>query len=226
MKYECAFCGKKYTRKRNYEEHHLFCKEVVRSKRIADIDEQNIKEAIPSTKEMYSIMKKVLLKYEKLEKEVLQLRNHIQKQEKVNIQDWLILHRNSPSLVDSNQFAKEIQFTEEDLHISLKDGYAISIIEHIKLYSVEENVNIPFISFPQKQNQLYMYCKSSDSASSSGTWKLCNSYKDIQHIIEIFHNKLLALLLRWKEKHEEKGKKRFPLFSTSYSRRYEKYSRT
>ena len=79
----CNYCAKQYVRKRSYHEHVVFCKEINKSKYLKHVDkmEEVDEEEIPSNKEMYIVMKKLLYQYQKQEKEIKQLKKKLNAKE-------------------------------------------------------------------------------------------------------------------------------------------------
>lgn len=206
MKFECSFCGKKYTRKTSYTQHHLFCGEVRKSKRVLEADFEDAEEP-PSIQDMYNVVKNVLVKYDRLEKEVSRLREIIRKQNNVDISDWLCRHRIFDYIPDFMEYIKAIQLNEDEhLQISLRDGYANCIIDYFSHFDTSTQHDLPCISFTQKKHNVYLFSKEKKE------WIIMSSYKDFIPVIEILHKKLLGLLLIWKEKHKEKGENDFHYF--------------
>lgn len=206
MKFECSFCGKKYTRKTSYTQHHVFCGEVRKSKRVLEADFEDAEEP-PSIQDMYNVVKNVLIKYDRLEKEVSRLREIIRKQNNVDISDWLRRHRIFDYIPDFMEYIKAIQFNEDEhLQISLREGYANCIIEYFATWDTSTQHDLPCISFTQKKQNVYLFSKEKKE------WIIMSSYKDFIPVIEILHKKLLELLLVWKEKHKEKGEHDFTYF--------------
>ena len=206
MKFECSFCGKKYTRKTSYTQHHLFCREVRKSKRVLDADMED-NEDPPSVQDMYKVMKNILVKYDRLESEVKRLREIVRKQRKVDISDWLRRHRTFDYIPDFMEYIKTITFNEDEhLQIALREGYATCIMDYFSTWNTSTQHDLPCISFPQKKENAYLYSK------ESKTWIIMSSYKDFIPVVEILHKKLLELLLIWKEKHKERGEHDFHYF--------------
>ena len=79
----CNYCAKQYIRKRSYHEHVAICKEINKSKYLKRVDEMEEieEEEIPSNKEMYNIMKKLLYQYQKQQNEIMQLRKKLNTKE-------------------------------------------------------------------------------------------------------------------------------------------------
>jgi len=87
--YECGFCNKNYKIKKSYEKHFMLCSIINKSvtERKAENEEY---ENIPSMREMYNMIQILILKNDKLEKQVEKMYTWIHKnKKKINVIDWL-----------------------------------------------------------------------------------------------------------------------------------------
>ena len=159
---KCKYCGKLYKKEAGHYLYHLStCKKK----------DNNSKEVIPSQKEMWHIIKKLIKQNNLQQKKIEELENRVQKDvKKINMIEWLNANeKSSPNFED--WIKTNIQITIDDLKYIFQTDFGRGLIQilHNNIF----NKNIPFKAFSHKNKELYVYNKS--------TWKRVTNY-DIKKI--------------------------------------------
>ena len=159
---KCKYCGKPYKREAGHYLYHLStCKKK----------DNNSKEVIPSQKEMWHIIKKLIKQNNLQQKKIEELENRVQKDvKKINMIEWLNANeKSSPNFED--WIKTNIHITIDDLKYIFQTDFGRGLIQilHNNIF----NKNIPFKAFSHKNKELYVYNKS--------TWKRVTNY-DIKKI--------------------------------------------
>lgn len=217
MNYECNTCGKIYKRESHYVSHRVFCEEMFKSRQ----DTMNQME-LPSSQVMYSVMHQLLLKVDRLQKEVETLRKQVKSQTKTNIVDYL----NANTKVTTQELAylfndkdgiqrrNIFKFNDEKRDI-LKDilmdsSYDECVVRMIRYLFKEENKTThPVQAFTTHNNAVYIYDIDNEK------WRPM-SKADIIQFTNYCHSYVLNLFKEWKDSKAENIKNDNWFYSNMY----------
>ena len=188
--HRCKICGKGYKKLKSFQEHRALCEAIkfARTDLITD-------ETIPSSREMWLVLKQLLIKNEKLEKKVTDLTKLLNKEKKkISMIDWL----NKNKILNSNyeHWIKNIKTEQEELNILFDKGFIEGISHAIVNNLPDKETNI-ITAFEQKPNKLYIYDKD--------VWRELNN-KDLENIIDKFHLYIQKEFEIYNKKNSEKFK--------------------
>ena len=217
MNYECNTCGKKYKRESQFTSHRMFCEEMFKSRQ-----EAINKMEIPSSQVMYSVMQQVLIKVDRLQKEVETLRKQVKSQTKTNIVDYLNANTkvNTPELTylfndkEGIQRRNIFKFSDDKRQI-LKDmlienSYDECVKRMIRYLFKEENrATIPVQAFTSHGNAVYIYDMELNKWSP-----ISNSH--ILQFSNYCHSYVLNLFKEWKDGKTENIKNDNWFYSNMY----------
>lgn len=154
--YECGFCSKNYKIKKAYDKHYLLCSII--NKSVSERKNENdLSENIPSVREMYNIIQILIVKNDRLERQVEKMSSWIHNnKKKVNVIEWL--NENIVPSIEYNSWVDSIEINEDDMNRVTNYGFIEGIHQIIKrilrLDSTcdhsPENMNIPIKAFEQK----------------------------------------------------------------------------
>lgn len=166
--YECNFCKKTYRQKFSYDQHKLCCEFFYKSKREQDYEIEDADEKIPSQRDMYRLMKNMMMRIDKLEQENSKLKQN--QRTTVNVLDWLNKSPNQPNITFFDWMKEkilpkvhtylEIVFTED-----LITGI-IQVIEDAIASSLTDE--IPLRIFENRNNIFYIY--KNEKSENKNTW--------------------------------------------------------
>ena len=184
--YHCDYCNKEYRLQTSYNNHVAFCEFSHKSMRDQE-DDLELYDTIPTQKEMFVLLRKLVCRVTKLEKENTKLRHFVSKEnKKIDILEWL------------NQNKKlDISFREWILGLNYQDCVAVVFEKDMTaaiLQALEDgyekyiqNVDcIPIRVFLQKKNLFYIYNKE-HSTDVSPSWYVLSDeilYKWINYIVQ------------------------------------------
>jgi len=157
----CIYCGKSYKAKTNLDKHIILCELLERSKKNKGLDNDE-DEYIPSPEKMFSMLKELATKFNKLEEKYNDLKKDVvKKNKKINAIEWL--NTNVHPEFKFDYLIEHIKITEED---DVKYLYKNSVIDTIN-YIFSKNIynstehKYPIMAFIQKPNMFYIYDASS-----------------------------------------------------------------
>ena len=157
-KYTCNHCLRGYKEKFNYDRHIGFCEFLHKSVKERE-NEIDAFETTPSVTELFSFVKELVVRIDKLEKENAQLKHIVTiSKRKLGFTDWLN-HHNKPC-VTFTKWLSEIPY-----HIYLNDIFNNDLISGIVLSLQHKNTGVgyPIYAFVEKQNCFYIYDEVLDS---------------------------------------------------------------
>tara|TARA_A100001015_G_scaffold320082_1_gene445190 strand:+ start:2623 stop:3339 length:717 start_codon:yes stop_codon:yes gene_type:complete len=174
---KCGNCGKQYKSNHHYKNHILICK--INKKELNNIS------ALPTRKEMWYIIQKLVKEDEIKTKKIKALEDIVYKDVKnLNIVDWL--NENDKGIDIELWLKNEINVTLEHLKLIFSSDYENGI-SSILSDNIIKNKNNPFRAFNHKIKQLYIYEKNN--------WKKCQK----SDLLNIFDRIRLNILKRSKE---------------------------
>ena len=154
--YECGFCNKTYKIKKAYEKHFLLCSVI--NKSVSERKSENeSSENIPSLREMYNIIQILIMKNDKLERQVEKMSSWIHNnKKKINVIDWL--NENMIPSIDYNNWVDSIEINQDDMDCVTNHNFIEGINQIIKrilcidinIQTHPENINLPLKAFEQK----------------------------------------------------------------------------
>jgi hypothetical protein len=172
-------------------------KKDVKEKEYFDDDNiQDLKNGIPSRRQLYELLQVMVNKYTVLENEMREVKKYIERtKKKINVIDWLNENMHPP--IDYLGWKDNmLQITQADLEYVFKYKYARGVSLILKKYlPLENSENHPLCCFKQKSNVFYKY--------DGNHWTLLNQ----THIIGLLTNintKLTREFYKWKEDNQEK----------------------
>lgn len=190
----CTYCYRSYKKKDNYDKHVHCCEFFYRSRR----EHSDIAyEPIPTQRELYQLVKELAYKCDKLQKKVDKLESTNTNKQRKHIADYL--QEQTPQIT-AFQWAQQIEITQQHLEVIFEhsqiEGIALSIRDHIHIASL-----VPFCSFSQKPNTIYIYNTNSDDQEDTTPQWHAMSNKEMDKIISIISYKILRAFMEWQQKH-------------------------
>lgn len=193
MSIYCKYCSHHWKVKKEYDKHLGCCEYFYNLRRnpAPQMDDNGTK--IPSHKDLFRYVQELSMKCEKMEKEIIKLKNNMNTKQKRVISEWLNQSIHIPTIT-FEEWAKNIIVSESQLKIVFKkdlaDGIKDAISYHLKLNKTE----IPIRAFIQKPNTFYIYTKgiwSNGEQTEEPKWKIMTAYE-----FENFSIMLSQLFLR------------------------------
>ena len=192
--FTCKYCYRNYAKKENHDKHIQCCEFFNRIRREHDND-MDCYENLPSQREMYILVRELMFKCDKLEKEFTKMKtNTITKQRKL-ISDWLQQPKNTP-VMNFIDWSRSIQVNQQHLDVVFQDDLTEGIKECIKTtYDENKHHIIPIRAFIQKPNVLYFY-HNSDEKPTHYSWKIMTC-DDVEKFISILSYKFLQEYMKF-----------------------------
>ena len=189
--YNCDYCNKKYTRKSDYDRHHLLCKELYYSK----MDDEEITD-LPSQKQMYKIIRELVFKCNKMEERMNEMQKWVKKnKKKINVIEWLNVNVIPTS--NFSEFMEKLNIHTGYIEYLIENSFAntVSLIFEDFLKKDSETKN-PIYSFVQNVNIFYIY-------NEKGVWTELTKDELIK-ILNRIHHRLSNKIVEWKKINEKK----------------------
>ena len=176
---KCSFCNKDYKRATALRKHLLIC-EIINNK-----SKSKKMEMIPSTRDMFELIKKLLIDNESLKHKMSLLEKKVyKKKQKIKILDWL--NDNIEIKIHFDDWIKSIEVDREDFDVMLNETLMDCIV-NIFEKNMEQIDKAPMQCFIQKKNCLFVF---------NGKWKLY-TYKDFSSVVYKLQRKLLHHFDNW-----------------------------
>lgn len=196
--YQCEYCNKEYRLQTNYKNHVAFCEFSHKSLRDQEEDLE-IYDTIPTQKEMFVLLRQLVCRVTKLEKENTKLRHFVAREnKKINIVEWL--NQNKKPDITFREWVLGLNYQDcvstvfEKNMISaivqaLEDGYGEYHVQNIEM--------IPIRVFLQKKQVFYIYNKEHSTDGSPSWYILSNEifYKWVDYIVQ----RIIASFTDWFE---------------------------
>jgi hypothetical protein len=203
-KYKCSYCMNSYNIKDNYSRHVVTC-ELLYKMRTTSSDEYNeMIEQIPDNKVLFYLLKQTILKCDKLEKEVQNMKIQNNNKQKKQIIEYLDSMK-KPMLFDD--WYPTIKVERQHLH-SVFEGSLIDGFKEILRKKIKEE--IPIMGFTNKPNTLYVYkyenMEENVEISDEGInikWTIMIN-EDISKILHHLNRELIKEFLQWQRENDEK----------------------
>lgn len=200
--YQCCFCKREYKEKFNYDRHKVCCEFLCKSRReqLNDVDSL---ENIPTQKEMYMLIQELALRNEKLEKEIVKLKQ-VQKQ-KINILEWL----NSPNSIKTNpkiffkNWILKVVFPEikNVLETVYQTNLSTGLLKLFQNLIKTDNLNtLPIRAYENKPNTFYIFQEKLDVFE----WKILTSDEFNNILSKICHQFIVQFKYNWFIPNQEK----------------------
>lgn len=192
MSLSCHYCNRKYKLKENFDKHFITCEYLHKMKMKSHDDIVESMEIIPNQREMFQLIKSVMLKNSLLENEIKQLKNTVNIRYKKEVLDWLNLFNNDNRKTFMESY-KSIELLDEDLKTAL-DNDLTKATEHI-MKRILEKSSPPVSRFKEKPNQLFIY-DFEKIGEPTIKWKLA-SHTDIEKMVLFLSHALLKKFVNW-----------------------------
>mgnify|MGYP005628222399 CR=1 FL=1 len=142
----CLYCNKQYKNEKCLQKHMIICQTNGRT---------NDTEIIPTPREMYVIIQKLLKQNKTLGKKIEKLEKIINKDiKKINVLDWL---NDNDKGIDINIWLKNsVNVKLDDLYLIFQTDYSRGL-SNILSNNINLCENTPFRCFSHKIKQLYIY---------------------------------------------------------------------
>ena len=174
---ECPHCNKKYKRENKLRQHVLLC----------GIDKKELNKVclLPTNKEMWFIIQKLVKQNEVLQNKVNKLEDIINNDvKKLSMVDWL--NENDKGINIDIWLKTQVNVTMDDLNLIFMTDYMRGL-SNILTNNINPTENNPFRAFSHKVSQLYIY--------QNSKWKKVSKYD----IVKIFDRISLNILKKSKE---------------------------
>ena len=184
-KYVCGYCQKGYVLKKYFTNHTTFCK--IRHQTTSETkDNINNEDSHLSLKDLNKIVKNLVLKTDKMEKDIKHLLSFVDKTLKcANIVELLNqTHDSTISIIDFNAWYASIEVTEDKLDLFFKHTYADALFKIIAPNIISDNIK----AFNEKPNKLFIYTNT----------KWCELSKDeLDLFVSGLRKKVLMTFQKW-----------------------------
>ena len=184
-KYVCGYCQKQYVLKKYYDNHTTFCK--IRHQTTQETkDNINDEDAHLSLKDLNKIVRKLVIKTDKMEKEIKHLMGFVDKTLKcANIVELLNqTHDQNSSICDFKQWYEELQPNETDLTYLFKANYADGLFKFMQSHLLNTNIK----AFTEKPNKIFVYTDKSWTELSK---------EDFHSFVSCIRRKMLKTFQAW-----------------------------
>lgn len=225
-KHICTFCKRVFTRKTSYEKHLLICEEINKSKHLIHIEEEEDENiVIPTKLQMMKIIENLVVKVNKLEKEVKELKSNvktIQKKKQIDVID--ILNKNYIANSDFFDTIKGIKLNREHMFSIINTNYIDGIYQIFQyIYSIEDYDSHNIKCFNVKSNIFYISIKDKDNY----IWKQLTN-KDFIKALKIIDIKIWNLFMEYKKEKQNDIDKSDEMYQKfiSYSKKINGYSKS
>lgn len=203
--YRCSTCLKSYTSKILYDRHTIACLFLSKSEKERNLDFER-QQDIPTTEQLYELVKTLLIEQEKMKKEIEKLKKYnYSKKKQIDVFEYL--NKNIKPIQTYRDWIKTLQFTNDDLKILLEETYLNTMHKYFEnLFGNidEENNILPIRAFTEKQNILYIYdFVENDNENKELKWiKLNEDHWKllIKHISKLVFDKFKE----WQDKNEDR----------------------
>jgi len=169
-KYVCGYCQKGYVLKKYYDNHTAFCK--IRHQTAQETkDNINDEDSHLSLKDLNKIVRNLVIKTDKMEKEIKHLLGFVDKTLKcANIVELLNqTHDPSATICDFNTWYENIEVKEKDLNPFFNTNYAQALFKIIVSQLLTNNIK----AFTEKPNKIFIYTNQSWSELSKDGFHTC-----------------------------------------------------
>ena len=196
MTLECYYCKKNFKKTENYKKHILFCEILYKSKKEKENEEDKF-EKVPSIIELFTLVKDLLIKYDKLQRDNENLKQIINnRKKKINVIDWL--NYNCKPEESFIEWFQNIELRENQLEYIFDQGNIDGIITILQeIFSLEKN--LPIKCFTQNENIFYVFEKINDKKE----WKIISN-NELNLFFGSLNKKILSLFKNWQEKNIHK----------------------
>jgi hypothetical protein len=153
----CLSCSTEFKYKKQHSEHILCCAFLKERTKERNTNMELVDDRIPSDRMLYELVKNLALKYDRLEKEVEDLRRIARKEKKkIDILDYLRQHQ-APAK-KYQQWMKEIEVQPRYLEIVFENNIIMGVTKLVEDYiSGFTNDQLPLAAFSHKSGQIYIY---------------------------------------------------------------------
>tara|TARA_B100000513_G_C11890974_1_gene182318 strand:- start:578 stop:1294 length:717 start_codon:yes stop_codon:yes gene_type:complete len=171
---QCPYCDKKYKREKALNKHKLICS--------LNSDNFDYDEIIPTKKEMWKMIQRLVKKSDQQEKKIEKLENIINRDvKKINVVEWLT--ENQSCNIDFKEWVKS------NIIVTIEDIKTIFITDFMRGLNniITNNIidkEIPLKAFTHKIRQLYLY--------ENKKWRKA-SKKDIKHLFDRIQINILKI---------------------------------
>jgi hypothetical protein len=194
----CKHCFREYKEKFNYDRHIGFCEFSHKTIRERDHEIESF-EKPPSINELFSFVKELVIRIDKLEKE----NEHLKKitaisKKKLGFGDWLNFH-NKPSIT----FTKWL--SEIPYHLYLNDVFNQDLISGTvaSLQHKNSDVGYPIYAFVEKQNGFYIYDEMTDDESETKLKWIWIQGSDFDKWLNYISQSFLIEFKKWCDEHKK-----------------------
>ena len=175
-KFKCNYCFKEYTRKSFYKKHVACCEIINNSKKENRLLREE--DDLPSQDQVFQVVKELVFNYEKLKKEMEEIKRHVYKtKRKMYLIDWLN---------NQKKLNKNITDYINDVEINVSDVINNNMEKIFKLLFTEKE-NIPIYCFDQKKNIIFIF---------EEEWKICSDEKFVE-IIDLLNSRILRMITNY-----------------------------
>lgn len=210
----CIHCNRTFYFKDLYDKHEAPCKYFYKSRRDKRYEEELI-EVLPNPQETYKLIQSLVLKIQRLEEDVLRLKNNSNIQTRKNVAN--ILSSVRPTHVFSvwiHDFIVNNTHLDKVFNYDLTEGMIMCLKDRIQDEGGCENVPIRCIK--EQSNIVYVFTDdgdNSDDGDSDGdsddsdkiqqepSWKKCNS-EHIHSMISWLTNEFIKAFCKWEDENE------------------------
>lgn len=207
----CQYCGKTYTRKASYTRHVLICEILVQSKHQSQCFNEETSD-MPGTRQLYSIIQELVVKCNKLESDMSEIKRTINKRTaKIDVAEWLnkktVGHPEYPVL----DWIKQWKVSEDIVYQMMSSSNMVDIFRGVMSeYApttpthVDSYITCPIYCNSDKAKIFYIYDKYSEEEGSEPVtlWKQCDDIS-FTKILKYIHKQLVSALTHWATAHEK-----------------------
>jgi hypothetical protein len=191
--YNCIHCNRFYSRKSAYEKHVLCCEILSNNPKEHQLKLQEIDDAPPNIVKLYDIIKELVYKQAKQEKEIESLKQFISKTKKrLSVIDWL--NENCKKNITFNSFMKNIKIERKHLDYIFKydfiDGLMYTFQEILPLSG-----ELPIRCFDQKPGTFFIV--------KNDNWVVMTGM-EYEEMLDTINRMIIVEFGEWQEENRDK----------------------
>ena len=191
QKYKCTTCNTNFQTKHILKSHESLCVFIHTSAKEHSINNEFIKQPLPSQKAMFQYILHLTNKYNNLEEKVAKLEKKTNISFRKNFNEY-IKTLEKPS-INYTTWVQSIQITEHDLLVLFENDLE-SCLKNILHTLITNDNDVPIRAFTEKQHRFYIY--------DTTEWRTIDT-EEFKKMISLISHKVLRKYTEWAKEHRE-----------------------
>lgn len=202
--YECCYCSKNYKIRKAYDKHVIVCSIFAKSKHEKKVENEEI-ENLPTMRELYGMIKMLMIKNEKLERQVSKMNTWINNKKRINVVEWL--NENNRPEMNLYEWIETIEITNEHMEYVFNHNFVEGVNLTVREIVSKDLEKIPIKAFDERDNALYVY------NGEERKWELI-SQEQFERIFVRITKGLMNQLKFWQDRNKDR------LFQNGFTEKY------